>query len=64
MEFLKWIGSVLLSIAGLCVILGGVAFALTFGALIASGIAIFFFVGLLAAGIKEYLDDRAKHKAG
>lgn len=58
MEFLKWVGSILAALLGLSVMIGGgllaAAFTITSGAIIAVvGVVVF-----IAAGIKEYFEDR------
>lgn len=62
MEFLKWVGSVLAALVGISVMIGGgllaAAFTITSGAII----AVIGVVMVIAAGIKEYFEDRFKAK--
>lgn len=62
MEFLKWVGSILLSIIGVSVIFGGVIFITLFGTVIWFFSLIAFGVIFLAYGIKDYFEYRANHR--
>lgn len=63
MESLKWIGSVLLSILGLCILLGMSAMALFAGAMAGGVLLVAGVVGFVAFCIKDYFEDRARCKA-
>lgn len=58
MEFLKWVGSLLAALLGFSVMIGGgllvAAFTITSGV----AIAVVGTIVCLAAGIKEYFEDR------
>ena len=63
MELMKWFASIIGTIIGLCVIIGGVIFVMTFGAFIGA-LALIAGVGtLLCMGIKEFIDERLAARA-
>ena len=56
MESLKWIGSIVASITGLCLVIGAAALLAVIGASMGAIALGVFIVLFIAAGIKEYFE--------
>ena len=56
MEFLKWVGSTLLAILGLCTLAGIVVSITLFGTILGAVVLVALVVVLVAVAIKEYFE--------
>ena len=56
MEFLKWIGCILVSIMGLCLVVGALTFIATIGVTLGAIALGAFIILFLAMAIKEYFE--------
>ena len=60
MRFLKWVGSVLVSLIGICVLIGGGIAAAAFGALVSLFCLVGGAIAVVACGIYEHFTHRGR----